>query len=137
MKSLIAAKRKKAPPKKKLKKNRDISPIKLSNEKEKEKKAEEVEQPIEKEKEIDIPGEDQELLKRLVGLQAIASDLRAVGAVVLANRVLAKSEGRRRFFKEGESGKEEFIKHLKVLKKEGLGKVDIIKLLMKFVSRTI
>jgi hypothetical protein len=137
MKSLIAAKRKKAPPKKKLKKNRDISPIKLSKEKEKEKKAEEVEQPIEKEKEIDIPGEDQELLKRLVGLQAIASDLRAVGAVVLANRVLAKSEGRRRFFKEGESGKEEFIKHLKVLKKEGLGKVDIIKLLMKFVSRTI
>jgi len=137
MKSLIAAKRKKAPPKKKLKKNRDISPIKLSNEKEKEKKAEEVEQPIEKEKEIDIPGEDQELLKRLVGLQAIASDLRAIGAVVLANRVLAKSEGRRRFFKEGESGKEEFIKHLKVLKKEGLGKVDIIKLLMKFVSRTI
>ncbi len=133
------AKRKKAPPKKKLKKNKDISPIKIAKDKKEEKKEQKLEEtePIQKEEEIDLPGTNQELVKRLVGLQAIASDLRSIGAAVLANRILAQVEGRRRFFKEGEPGKEEFIKHLKVLKKEGLGKVDIIKLLMKFVSKEI
>lgn len=130
-------KRKKAPPKKKLKKN--FSPnANKPREKTKEKKPKEELKNVEEiDKEIDLPGKNEELIKRLVGLQAIARDLRTVGAIVLANKVLSQSEGRRRFFKEGETGKEEFVKHLKILKKEGLGKVDIIKLLMKFVSKSI
>jgi len=90
-----------------------------------------------KKKEIDLPGRDETLVKRLSGESPVYKDLLKIGERSLARRLftLASATGRRKFFRSDEDGRQEFIDHLKKLRKEeGISKVDIIKLLMKFVS---
>jgi len=89
------------------------------------------------EHEMDIPGENKKLAKRLSGFGYIASELMKIKEVTLARKFTKIYAARRKFYLSGEPGREEFIKHLGSLQKEGFGKVDIIKMLMKFVSKNM